>query len=115
MKKVIIAVVTLAMLGLLTLGCVKVIEMNNEANASYASVIEAAENKKEYRKAEPNTQRTVKVEDKEIIGCEEDIYKVKPINNQNQKLESCTVEEIINEERRKDKCNADSRREENPL
>ncbi|MCR4846826.1 MAG: hypothetical protein K5865_08830 [Eubacterium sp.] len=97
MKKVILAVVTLAVLGLLTLGCVKVIEMNNEANAAYASVIEAAENKKEYRKAEPKNQHTIKVEDKEIIGSEEDIYKVKPDNNQEQELESCTIEEIINE------------------
>ncbi len=85
MKKVILAIVTLVVLGLLTLGCVKVIEMNNEANAAYASVIsEAEENRTQAYKieVEPEKKRTVKVKDKEIIGCEEDIYKVKPINNQ---------------------------------
>lgn len=85
MKKSIVTVAGVAMLGLLTLGCVKVVKMNTEANEANASVVMAEELEAEptieqrlevttedleSKKAEKNV---VKVEDKEIVENKDDV------------------------------------------
>ena len=109
MKKIIVSVATVAILGALTLGCIKVVKLNIEANEVNASVVSAEDEIKAEQELEVTTEtivnikddsnttevkkkvsgrKIVKVEDKEIIGSEKDIDKVKIDKDAKDKIET---------------------------